>query len=305
MLELPASLVRPTSHAIQIIDGGERRFVYIHGIKNKAPETEIRCQWDKALHGADHPRSLFAYWVNRQRYPAPKLETCADDDITDDVLTDDRRGFFSDSLASNAEIAALALTDEELEWFGELADEMEVAAARNNPKRLYVVGWIVKRLVKAFWPDAHDYLFNTARHAEIDAIFANALTSAPGPVVVIAHSMGTVIAYEGLRKLSASQIDVPLFITMGSPLGISKIRGVLRKWSGGEAKLPRLECVGRWVNVSNKEDPVCAERELSGYFLGSAGGSIEDNTVSTGSVEPHSASGYLRTLVVKKTVGEL
>ena len=42
------------------------------------------------------------------------------------------------------------------------------------------------------------------------------------PTVIVAHSLGTVVAYDILREFTAP--EVPLFVTLGSPLGITAIR---------------------------------------------------------------------------------
>lgn len=44
--------------------------------------------------------------------------------------------------------------------------------------------------------------------------------------VVIAHSSGTVVAYDVLRA-DRRTLDVPLFVTLGSPLGIRAVRDQL------------------------------------------------------------------------------
>ena len=66
------------------------------------------------------------------------------------------------------------------------------------------------------------------------------------PTIVVAHSLGTIVAYDVLRTRPR---DVPLFMTLGSPLGIRTIRIRLTPLSfpGG---------VARWENYYDDRDPI-------------------------------------------------
>ncbi|WP_128981943.1 alpha/beta hydrolase [Streptomyces roseicoloratus] len=76
-----------------------------------------------------------------------------------------------------------------------------------------------------------------------------------GPNIVVAHSLGTVVALETLHE---HPVDVPLFVTLGSPLGIRT------------AVLPRVRphplgtpaAVGRWLNFWDRDDLVAARPRL-------------------------------------------
>ena len=67
------------------------------------------------------------------------------------------------------------------------------------------------------------------------------------PTVVVAHSLGTVVAYDLLRE--AVRPEVPLLVTLGSPLGIRAIRREV---------LPVLHPanVGKWLNGYDDRDVV-------------------------------------------------
>ena len=46
--------------------------------------------------------------------------------------------------------------------------------------------------------------------------------------MVVAHLMGSIIAYDALRNLGrepGTQIEVPHFVTIGSPLGLPHVKG--------------------------------------------------------------------------------
>jgi len=71
-------------------------------------------------------------------------------------------------------------------------------------------------------------------------------------LIIIGHSLGSVIAYDTLWELSAvSALRVELFLTMGSPLGTRFVRRLIK--GAGEPpdrRYPRN--IGRWVNIAAK-----------------------------------------------------
>lgn len=70
------------------------------------------------------------------------------------------------------------------------------------------------------------------------------------PTVVVAHSLGTVVAYSLLRRDGTIQRwQVPTFITLGSPLAVDAIRRKL-------APHRHPPCVGIWFNAFDERDVV-------------------------------------------------
>lgn len=114
--------------------------------------------------------------------------------------------------------------------------------------------------------------------------------------VIIAHSLGSIVAYEAVHELRA---PLPLLVTLGSPLGIAPVvRRLTRRDS------PAM--VARWVNVMDRDDFVAAEPQLDRHF---AHGKPPDArfdavvTVNNGA-EPHCAAFYLTKKAVGRPVGE-
>lgn len=68
------------------------------------------------------------------------------------------------------------------------------------------------------------------------------------PIVVVGHSLGSVVAHDFLSQLEPNTVD--LFLTLGSPLGVESIRKRLR----GDRKWPRS--VKTWINASDSRDLV-------------------------------------------------
>jgi hypothetical protein len=87
-----------------------------------------------------------------------------------------------------------------------------------------------------------------------DLLKVSLLAAAGGerPILLIGHSMGSVIAYDALWELSHEQgnpVSIDLFLTMGSPLGQ---RFMQRKLNGhGESGVQRYPTnVRHWTNLS-------------------------------------------------------
>jgi hypothetical protein len=99
---------------------------------------------------------------------------------------------------------------------------------------------------------------------------------APDTEIVVAHSLGTVVAYEVLADLRRS--DHIAFVTLGSPLGVRNI--VFDRLEpapqGGMGVWPRS--IHAWTNVADIYDVVALAKKLAGRFAGP----IRDVLVSNG-----------------------
>jgi hypothetical protein len=106
-----------------------------------------------------------------------------------------------------------------------------------------------------------------------------------GTRVVAGHSLGSVVAYELLAAHPEWKIDT--FVTLGSPLGHDLFRSRL-SGAPGLARLPRPECVRRWVNVADTADVVALRLRL----VECAEGPVEDRIVHNGA-RAHAVAPYL------------
>lgn len=88
------------------------------------------------------------------------------------------------------------------------------------------------------------------------------------PVLLIAHSMGSVIAYDALWEMSRDARDelrLDLFLTMGSPLGQSYLRRhLLGHGDSGRDRYP--DNIRRWVNLSAVGDMTAVNPYLGEDF---------------------------------------
>ncbi len=293
-----------------LAQGRARTVVYIHGIGNKPPAEVLRCQWDRALFGrAMGERTRMAYWVNRERYPSPEPGDCQDQD-RGPVLNQAEQRVLSalgvaPQLADLRQLAdALAASEAERARLHQVLDEVEAAvpapaAAAADVHAQGVVDVLNRALLKlisaALLQDVHDFFFVPARRTQMRESLLQRIRAGGGPFVVIAHSQGSLIAYDVLRELQPQDCEVSLLLTLGSPLGLPVVRSMFKEWTG-TPKLPFPPCVARWVNVAERRDPVALDDDLSDdiadageRFHNIAGSKINPDWQHN----PHSAAGYL------------
>jgi hypothetical protein len=99
--------------------------------------------------------------------------------------------------------------------------------------------------LEVFLRDVYLYTTNSAARDEIDAIVANELTRQP--TVIVGHSLGSVVAYNVLA--SDGDLNVPLYVTLGSPLGINAIKRSL-------SPINYPKSVATWFNAFDPRDVV-------------------------------------------------
>ena len=293
--------------------------VYIHGIGNKPVESILKCQWDQALFGYDlGSRSRLAYWVNREYYPSPSGGTCASGDLTEVEHEPTGRALtveqHLEQTGLDDEVAALTDDPREQAILLKIASRIDehvvparVAGARAAGIHGFILPlpeplrrWITRKLTRAFARDVNDYLFVTERRDAMRQSLIDRLDAGGGPFIVVAHSQGTMVAYDVLSEMT--DLDVPLFVTIGSPLGIQEVQDQLKRFTKQKA-LAVPKCVGHWLNVYDGHDPVAADEELANDFA-PRGGAIEDVEVVNpdSPAHPHSGTGYLRTDPVRHAV---
>lgn len=114
--------------------------------------------------------------------------------------------------------------------------------------------------------------------------------------VVVAHSLGTVLGYELLA--AHPELEVDLFVTLGSPLGTHMVEKTLvPPLDGGRGVWPAG--VGRWVNVAAVGDKVTGDGRLAPRF----GDRVEDRRVDNG-YRAHDPEPYLNNPVVGGAIAE-
>ncbi|ABV38354.1 serine protease, subtilase family [Shewanella sediminis HAW-EB3] len=294
--------------------------VFIHGIANK-PEKKILHQlWLNALAlndgihlGAEGIESTMVYWAD-VLYESPKKEM-AEHENNDSVVEPED---YIDMSWLNE------LKGQELDWAiklqkqlgysvespdgtddycpsGEVIDELETL----DFERIPLPWWLKRRLMKILLKDVHHYLFNVEYSPRTDDTFSvqdeirnrfiKALEQArkkEGPLIVVSHSMGTVIAYDCLtRDPRCPKIDS--LITIGSPLGLDEIQDKLQPEWTRENGFPGT-IMENWFNIYDRLDPVASlDPNLSNDYQKQGAEVIKDINEQNSGVWRHNISKYL------------
>ena len=120
----------------------------------------------------------------------------------------------------------------------------------------------------------------------------------PETRVIVAHSLGSIVAYEALHRLTG---PLPLLVTIGSPLGL---RGAIYERLRPQPPTypPHLL---RWTNVADRNDLVAAEPDLAPSFGGRPPGARFEAAVTVNNEgEPHKAEFYLTKPEVGRPIAE-
>ena len=105
-----------------------------------------------------------------------------------------------------------------------------------------------------------------------------------GPVVVVSHSLGTIVAFRLLRNANVGA--VPLLVTLGSPLGINAVKDRIRP-----PKLARPSQVAHWLNGVDQRDFVALYAKLDGSSFCAGIENIDD--IHNRHEDAHSIIDYL------------
>lgn len=293
---------------------------FIHGISNKPPADDLLRIWRSALANADEPLPLgdlgvstsMVYWADLL-YEKPEEDLSAYEGVLENTAEAiDGAGDASLPTPRTPQETAFlrglraqmtALSDEELAT-------TELPPVPTEPQgaleRVPLPWFIKKRVLNAYLRDVHHYLFDvefappgkplvhiqqTIRKRFVEALGA---ANVSAPHIVISHSMGTVIAYDCLKRVD----DCPAvdgLITLGSPLGLDEIQDQLQpEWTRNDG-FPHTKVQGGWANLFDRLDPVCGfDPNLANDYRKGGAAAVEDMAVQNNGAWRHSATKYLR-----------
>ncbi len=272
--------------------------LYVHGIGNQPPPDDLKRVWDLALFGREMGGSTqMAYWA--------------------DILHGERRTRGLGAAGSSGELNADALLAQagvaaDNEDARQLADgllrTMGVETGTGARKKILPLpAFLRKPIARAFLEtlikDTAAYFFGAGMRKKIQQRLRDMLPAAGRPVVIVAHSQGTIIAQEVLASLAKkASPEVKLLVTIGSPLGVREVQDFLE----GELRVP--DCVQAWHNFADPLDPVALDKGIGDDFV--PDGRIQDHIVVNAyslrldGFDPHSAAGYLAHPRVRDVVHE-
>jgi hypothetical protein len=146
--------------------------------------------------------------------------------------------------------------------------------------------------------DAVDYLYGPYTEAMRAPVRA-ALLETPTPRVIVAHSLGSVIAYDVLSEPALAGLQVDLWVTLGSPLGIGNIQSELRDGAGRPNPVPTQ--LSAWDNFADRFDPVAIDATLRNEFRPPKD-FAHDEAVNNRARNNHDMPGYLAIGVVRDAI---
>lgn len=246
------------------------RIVYIHGIRGKPPEPEYHAEWDAALRHSGYVaggETRMMYWADIRLGLTPEVLRAA---------------------------KAHAKERRARRW-------VHLRPQTNSPLG-YAIAFVlrladpvVRRVMRDLVEDVYFYFYGTRDTEQIrDAILdrMGAMLGEFQPHIIIAHSWGSVIAYDYLATRGYGG-EIAALITMGSPLGNDWVQEHL-----GATAYP--QCVRHWLNVFDAMDPATwPDRRIANDLPGEHGEHlIRDVEIPSvydeqGRRDPHSWFGYL------------
>jgi hypothetical protein len=118
-----------------------------------------------------------------------------------------------------------------------------------------------------------------------------------GSVVVVTHSLGTIVGYDLFDALGGA-VDVRMLVTCGSPLGFPVVREALRPRAGNRGALTGASGAVPWLNAYDVQDFVALIHPLRDSF---GGAPRDERTHNPG--DPHSIEDYLSDPDVARPIG--
>lgn len=281
----------------------------IHGFGRKPPQEVLMRDWRAALEeglGRNHRCADQGFDLSKVQDFDFKLVYWADK-LYDEPLIDDPEPYFpfpgEDPLPHYAD-----------DWIDELvADVIDLGEslmdrAMRRPHLHGRTRWLLDRLLRDCDRYNND---DDLRHTVRDRL-DHEIRQAVGrqKILLIGHSMGSVIGYEVLRHLER-ELDhtaVDHFVAVGSPLGFPYLTRYL-ELRHGENRVPAT--ISRWSNLTDRRDLAALDVHLKDDFKPSPKGvQIEDDLVINCYRCPknrenyHKAYGYLRTPEISRRVAE-
>ncbi|MFE5713715.1 hypothetical protein ACFQ7J_23215 [Streptomyces sp. NPDC056501] len=197
-------------------------------------------------------------------------------------------------------------------WLKELGAPQPVALGALTLPLRYAASWVAEQFsldgrltqlfLRLFFREVATYLRadnGAAREAARDEVATRIAQHRAR--VVIAHSLGTVVAYEALH--AHPDLRVELLITLGSPLALP--HAVFHRLSPCPTGSPsplgaRPVGVTRWVNIADPGDPVAIPLLLARAFTGIA---LDLTTPIHAAFGFHHAKNYLACAATAATLG--
>ncbi len=162
-----------------------------------------------------------------------------------------------------------------------------------------------REILRLFISDVDQYLHDSLLRGRVMTRLVNVLQQQQGKeIIVVAHSLGTVVAYDVLN--THPEIAISSFVTLGSPLGLSPfIYNALLPEIQNPQKHPfPASIIGNWSNFYDPEDIVALVPILAPLFPDASSKFVASTQVQNNPDDPHSLTGYLIQMLVAQAIND-
>ena len=297
----------------------EKIIIGIHGLANKPNEDILTKWWKMAIDEGLNTNYSYSeeynfdmvYWANYLY----KYQIHQDEDFSFDSL-------YNQEPYIAAEDGTLQVYEEGIfsslrafgqGHFGAAADFLKESCSING-----MADWLLGKYLKdlAFYYSDSQTIVNDsgepvlARTLLREVLKEAILSHHDKQIMLIAHSMGSIIAYDVLRELGHSNPDLNIshFVTIGSPLGLPHVKVKIKLEAEDDIVRTPSIVNKSWINFSDMKDCVALDFRLSDdYEANKSGIKVTDDLVSNSYTNgkdenPHKSYGYLRTPEVSKHI---
>jgi hypothetical protein len=276
----------------------------IHGLGNKPPAKLLRKWWRSSIEegleyiSRPHPFIKFemVFWADLLY---PQLEN-------PNLLDPENPLFISEPYYHSTKSSTYLPDFTKIKHHKFISDQLDKLFSESAGKPLF--SSLSEYLIRHNFRDL-DLYFSDKKYKNTDKtireMIQTRLTSAiekhqKRKILLIAHSMGSIIALDVLSRHKELKVDT--LITIGSPLGLAAIRNKIISPAENSGKTLIPETITRnWFNLADLNDKVALDFDLNDDFYAPSNRiSIQDYQVYNdytynGTRNPHKAFGYLRT----------
>jgi hypothetical protein len=265
----------------------------IHGLSNKPTQEVLAKGWEDAIREGLHKNEEIenapinfssVYWADVM-YPEP--------DPDPDLYREAEEG----ALKTYKDSWLDAVKAKAFDWSGDVLDSM---------KTYFGVDAFADTVLKLKLQDLSRYYEEENIRTQLrERLRKEILKHTDKRIMILSHSMGTIIAYDVLRNIGKEhpRLIIDHFVTLGSPLGLPHVK---YKAAQENPLIRTPSVVKRWSNFADKRDPVSMDVHLAGdYAANDNGVAVKDDLVANdwGGIH-HKSYGYLRTPEVSKVIAD-
>lgn len=243
------------------------RIVVVHGVRNYQRGLSPRAARDTLAKAWENRLALGYKDACLEHLTPPQITTAyyahhLNDAEAQGVGDDLDRLTIEEQQAVLAWLHAVGLPSQPAEgqsWGGlPLRQSLDLVARRRG-----IAAQTLARIAVALLPEVYRYLSSPARRAAARQEVIHAVEES-GADIVVAHSLGSVVAYEALHD--HPELGVSTFLTLGSPLGLPSAVFDALDPAPVRGHGQRPPSVTHWTNIADAGDLVALPRRLGNRF---------------------------------------